>query len=409
MTTTATQVNSILANSVPTVPVAPRQNEEWMADAEETVKSSKVMIIDDEPLVVRVVRRFLQSNGYSNFVTVSDSRLAMATIEAEQPDVVLLDIMMPHVSGLDILRSRRNKLVDKFTPFIVLSASSDIETRREALKLGATEFLNKPVDPNELIPRVRNALLVKSHQRHLTDHAHALELEVRRRTAQIERSRQQVISCLARAAEQRDNDTGEHVIRVGKYAAIVADELGFDREFCENIELAAQLHDVGKIGIPDSILLSSGKLAPEEFEIMKQHCDIGYRIIEPMALEEARQAMLSDNSEKIEESCSTRVPHLMVLASSIAKTHHEKWDGSGYPNGLKGEQIPIEGRITAVADVFDALCSVRPYKPAFPDQKCFEIMESSGGSHFDPACITAFFSRIDEIIDVRGKYSDNDE
>ena len=409
MTTTATQVNSILANSAPTLPVAPRQNEEWMADAEETVKSSKVMIIDDEPLVIRVVRRFLQSSGYSNFVTVSDSRLAMATIEAEQPDVVLLDIMMPHVSGLDILRARQNKLVDKFTPFIILSASSDIETRREALKLGATEFLNKPVDPNELTPRVRNALLVKSHQRHLTDHAHALEEEVRRRTAQIERSRQQIISCLARAAEQRDNDTGEHVVRVGKYAAIVADELGFDREYCTNIELAAQLHDVGKIGIPDSILLSSGKLTPEEFAIMKKHCNIGYRIIEPMALDEGRQAMQFEPLQEGKEKSESNVPNLMALASSIAKTHHEKWDGSGYPNGLKGEQIPIEGRITAVADVFDALCSARPYKPAFPDQKCFEIMESSGGSHFDPACVTAFFARINEILDVRDKYADNDE
>lgn len=409
MTTTATHVNSILASTMPSVPVAPRQNEEWMADAEETVKSSKIMIIDDEQLVVRVVRRFLQSSGYSNFVTVSDSRQAMETIEAEQPDVVLLDIMMPHVTGLDILRARQNKLVDKFTPFIILSASSDIETRREALKLGATEFLNKPVDPNELTPRVRNALLVKSHQRHLTDYAHALEKEVRRRTAQIERSRQQVISCLARAAEQRDNDTGEHVVRVGKYAAIIAEELGFAREYCTNIELAAQLHDVGKIGIPDSILLSTGKLTYDEFEVMKQHCDIGYRIVEPMAKEEGRQALAADHNDFAAESNESPTPHLMMLASSIAKTHHEKWDGSGYPNGLEGEQIPIEGRITAVADVFDALCSARPYKPAFPDEKCFEIMQSSSGSHFDPTCVEAFFARIDDILEIRSRHCDTDE
>ncbi len=252
----------------------------------EGIKSSKIMIIDDEPLLIRVVRRFLQSVGYQHFITVTDAREAIVQITSQSPDLVLLDIMMPHVTGLDILRARQSLTSAQYTPFIILSATSDTETKRTALELGASEFLNKPVDPSDLKLRVQNALLVKAHQDHLSNYADELSRQVQLRTAEIERSREQIIHCLAKAAEFRDNDTGKHVVRVGKVSSVIADELGFDSVFCRRIELAAQLHDVGKIGVPDSILLNPGKLDDEAFRMMQQHCDLGCSIIEPLARHE---------------------------------------------------------------------------------------------------------------------------
>ena len=368
------------------------------------IKSSKIMIIDDEPLLVRVVRRFLQSAGYREFSTVTDSREAMARINSERPDVVLLDIVMPHVSGLDILRARQTISSVQFTPFIILSASNDTETKRTALELGATEFLNKPVDQSDLILRVQNALLVKSHQDHLQNYAQELSRQVQLRTAELERSREQIIHCLAKAAEFRDNDTGKHVVRVGKYSAIIADEMGFDATFCRRIELAAQLHDVGKIGVPDSILLNPGKLSDEAFEHMQLHCNVGCSIIEPLARHELE--MLKQQSHDGRLSREVQQKSLLILAANIAKTHHENWDGNGYPNGLKENGIPIEGRITAVADVYDALSSKRPYKNAFSPEKSLNIMKEEIGRKFDPNVIAAFFRRIDDIEKIRNTFSD---
>lgn len=363
------------------------------------------MIVDDEPLVIRVVKRFLAADGFSNFVTVDDSRHAMKTIREESPDVVLLDIMMPNVTGLELLAERQKSKETMMVPFIILSANSENDIKREALALGATDFLAKPVDASDLTVRVRNSLIVKGHQDHLANYAHELEREVQLRTAQIERSREQIIHCLARAAEYRDNETGEHVIRVGKYCAIIADELGFDERYCHQIELAAQLHDVGKIGIPDSVLLNPGKLNQVEFGVMKQHCDLGCQIMGPLAEQETNQVLQHGNvggmiMENVDDS------PLLKLATVIARTHHEKWDGTGYPNGLKGDQIPIEGRICCCADVFDALSSERPYKKAFTLQRCLEIMISERGTRFDPVVLDAFLKRLKSIESIRAKYQD---
>ena len=267
------------------------------------------------------------------------------------------------------------------------------ETKQRALSLGATEFLNKPVDPNDLILRVRNALFVKAHQDQLSTNADVLEKEVQLRTMQLQKSREQIIHCLANAAEFRDNVTGQHVIRVGMYTAVIAKKLGFDQLYCDRIRLAAQLHDVGKIGIPDSILMSPDRLTAEEFEVMKRHCQIGGQIIEPLAIQD-RQIYGSDDQA------------MLVLASNIALTHHEKWNGQGYPYGLEGDQIPIEGRIVAVADVFDALTSARPYKEAFEIQRALEIIASERGSSFDPDVVDAFFAEIKEICHIREHYGD---
>ena len=370
----------------------------------DAVRECKIMIVDDEELVIRVVRRFLASDGYTNFVTVTDSRNAVDAMISEDPDVVLLDIMMPHITGLDLLRVRQKDAAIRHIPFIILSANSENQIKRDALSLGATDFLSKPVDPSDLIVRVQNSLTVKRHQDHLANYAVELERQVRQRTAQIERSREQIIHCLARAAEYRDNETGEHVIRVGKYCTVIAEELGFGADYCKQIELAAQLHDVGKIGIPDSVLLNPGRLNSQEFDVMKQHCGLGCEIMEPLAgMDEKRVKRHAEVGGFIMDGVDSP---MLELAATIARTHHEKWDGTGYPNRLKGDQIPIEGRICCVADVYDALCSERPYKPKFPMQKCLEIMISERGTRFDPIVLDAFFKRLRDIEVIRARYND---
>ncbi len=366
------------------------------------IRNSKILIVDDEPLVIRVVRRYLAADGYHNFLTVTDSRKTVNVIKAEQPDIVLLDIMMPHLSGIEILKRRQNDELIKHIPFLILSASSEKSIKREALKLGATEFLSKPVDAIDLVLRVQNSLLVKQHQNQLQEYTFELEQQVRLRTRQIDNSREQIIHCLARAAEFRDNETGGHVIRVGKYAALIARQLGFSDNWCRQLELAAQLHDVGKIGIPDSILLNPGKLSREEFELMKEHCRLGCQIMEPLARAEVSGLKKNVRGQFI---TSTEAP-MLGLAANIARTHHEKWDGTGYPDGLRGEEIPIEGRITCVADVYDALCSERPYKPRFSREKCLEIMMSERGTRFDPNVLDVFFERLDIIDEIERSHED---
>jgi putative two-component system response regulator len=377
-----------------------------VATDRDALKSCKIMIIDDEPLVIRVVKRFLAGDGFTNFVTVEDSRNAMDAISKENPDVVLLDIMMPNVTGLDILRERQKDQAMVLVPFIILSANSENQIKREALALGATDFLAKPVDASDLTVRVLNSLTVKRHHDHIANYANELENQVTLRTAQIERSREQIIHCLARAGEYRDNETGEHVIRVGKYCAVIAEELGFGASYCRQIELAAQLHDVGKIGIPDSVLLNPGKLNHAEFEIMKRHCNLGCQIMEPLAENENQRIREHANvGSFIMEGVDSP---MLELAAIIARTHHEKWDGTGYPNGLAGDQIPIEGRICCCADVFDALSSERPYKPKFPLQKCLEIMISERGTRFDQIVLDAFLKRLKDIERIRRTYNDED-
>ena len=370
----------------------------------ETTKNAKILIVDDEPLVIKVVLRFLQSVGYTQFIEVTDSTKAIQKIQMTQPDLVLLDINMPEVSGLDILEKRQRLEELAFTPVIILSAESDKETKQQALKLGATEFLNKPVDANDLILRVQNALIVKAHQNHLAGYAVRLEQEVNRRTEQLIKSREQIIHCLARAAEYRDNETGQHVVRVGNYTRVLADELGFAHEYCHRIELAAQLHDVGKIGVPDAILMNPGKLDAEEMAIMSTHCDLGEQIIGPLT--ETETETLRSHVNKGADLLGYEVTPLLKMASTIAMTHHEKWDGTGYPNGLKGEEIPIEGRMTTVADVFDALSSKRPYKEGFPLKECLEIMKSESGTRFEPRIFHAFLRRFQDIVEIMREYAD---
>lgn len=398
-TSTSTPPNT--AFHVPAAPAVglrqPAPTADWNTRKKDT-RSSKIMIVDDEELVIRVVQRFLGSEGYSNFITIVDPRQALNMMRVEQPDVVLLDVNMPHVTGLEILKERQFIKSLRATPFIILSASSDAETKQLALELGATDFLAKPVDKSDLTLRVQNSLIVKRHFDNLSNHAEELERQVRMRTRQLEKSREQVIRVLARAAEFRDNETGEHVIRVGAYCEVIAEQLGMPENYCKQIGLAAQLHDVGKIAIPDAVLLNPNKLSRDEFEVMKRHCELGCQIMKPMADEEMHMIKDQDPSSSVVDDADSP---LLNMASVIARTHHEKWDGTGYPNGLKGDQIPLEGRITCVADVYDALCSDRPYKVAFPVKKSLEIMLSERGTRFDPTVLDAFLERIADIEKIR--------
>ncbi len=368
------------------------------------ILTSRILIVDDEPFNVTAIGKHLHDEGYTQVATLSDPSKALGAITEEQPDLLLLDIVMPRVSGLDILRALRADIAADQLPVLMLAAATDNQTKRNALALGATDFLAKPVDANDLIPRARNALLARAHQRRLASHAEELEREVHKRTAELATSRQEVIRCLALAAEYRDDDTGHHIMRVGRFAGIIARQLGFEEARVEILELAAQLHDVGKIGIPDSILKTPGKLDPDQVAVMQKHSCIAKRILTPMV--EHEWQLLKTHPQVGATLLGIRTSPLLMLAAKIAQTHHERWDGSGYPLGLAGKDIPIEGRITAVADVFDALSSRRCYKEPFPREKCFAILHEGRGTHFDPEVLDAFFARSEDVVRVQLEFMD---
>jgi putative two-component system response regulator len=375
-------------------------------EVNKSIHQKKIAIIDDEPHVVALVRKYLRDVGYENFVTVTDSSLAMTTLRSEKPDLVLLDIRMPNVNGLDILKEIREDRLLHSIPVLVFMSATDMDTKVASLELGANDYCEKPLHFGELQIRVRNNLMAKAHVDSLNDYSSLLESQVTLRTKELAETRREAIQCLARAAEMRDDNTGQHTIRVGRYAAIIAKELGFGNDRIVWLEHAAQLHDVGKIGVPDCILLKPGSLTKDEFATMQQHCSFGSRIIRNHRVsQEIGDRELGSSDVMSKENFHS---HLMQMAAVVAETHHERWDGTGYPNKLKGEEIPIEGRITAVADVFDALSTARPYKKAMPLEQCFTILSENRGTHFDPTILDAFFRCKSEVIRTFHEYSDRD-
>ena len=365
---------------------------------------ARVLIVDDEIVSGKIIRKQLRDAGYQNVDYVANAAQAAQVLRQDTFDVVLLDVQMPGCSGFELLGMLRSGQDLAWTPVVMLTADTDEDTRILALQLGATDFLNKPVNPLELVLRVRNMALLKENYDRQRSYAADLEREVRQRTRQLERAQQQIVHALGRAAEFRDDDTGHHVYRVGRYARIIGERLGISDQHLDLLEQAAQLHDVGKIGIPDEILLKQGKLLPEEFEVMRQHSQFGKQIIEPLSPRELHK--FRHHPQIGSEILTFGESPLLELAAKVALTHHERWDGSGYPLGLAGTDIPLEGRITAVADVFDALSSRRPYKPAMPIAKCFEILREESGRHFDPDVVNAFFAGKDEILAIQMQYVD---
>lgn len=366
--------------------------------------ATTIAIVDDEHSTIMLVKKYLRDAGFTQFIEISDGMQAVATIQSQQPDIIILDIHMPKIGGLEILEQLRANESTATVPVLIFTSDRKSEVKVNALNLGATDFLQKPLDPSELLARIRNTMLAKARLDDLADHSSRLEHQVQLRTAELAASRREAIQCLARAAELKDDQTGQHVLRVGRYARIIAEALDFPAERAEWMELASQLHDVGKIGIPDSVLRKRGPLDEAEYELIKTHCRQGSRIIRD-------QSELADSSSNVHTQLGMEVfddchSPIMRMAAVIASSHHEKWDGSGYPNGLAGTDIPIEGRIAAVADVFDALSTERPYKDAFPLEKCFRILEEGRGNHFDPEILDALMSRKDEIILAFRHYSD---
>ena len=385
-------MTSIATDARPEIPTA---------DALLSVKQARIAVIDDEPLNVRLIRHQLEKLGYRYVLGILDSTTALDSLEEFLPDVVLLDVVMPEVSGTELLQQIRNHPKLKSVPVIILTASRDRMTKLRVLELGVADFLGKPLDEAELSTRLRNVIQAKQYRDHLKDDAAQLERAVRQRTKALEASRREVVLCLARAAEYRDDNTGRHVIRVGRYAAVLATALGLPADFVGMIGLAAQLHDVGKIGIPDSVLYKPGLLTPEEMAVMRRHAEYGWKIVAPLAEKEAAFWAQLDG-----DSFADLQSPMLEMASIIAANHHERWDGAGYPAGLKGDEIPLAARITAVADVFDALSTPRCYKPAFPLDECFQIVAAENGKHFDPlvaeACLRsrpAFEAIYSEYLD----------
>tara|TARA_R110002111_G_scaffold262860_1_gene341901 strand:- start:2725 stop:3903 length:1179 start_codon:yes stop_codon:yes gene_type:complete len=392
-----------MVNSILDQPVI--GNSETIIDGNEFEKCC-IAIVDDEKINIDMIQYYLEMEGFHNLISTDNSSAAFSLIESHRPDLVLSDINMPDVSGLDLLSQIRGHRELGKIPVVILTANSDNETKISALRQGATDLLAKPIHHGELIARIRNVLKVKIYQDQLKAQTESLEHAVRLRTAELESSRLSVIQCLARAAEFRDDDTGQHVIRVGKYTRLIGEEMGLPEKELRLLEPAAQLHDVGKIGVEDSILLKPGKLTPEEYETMKKHCGFGKKIVDCLPEREAQLIrMHTEMGAKIMDIPDSPI---LSLAKIIAMTHHERWDGTGYPLGLSGADIPIEGRITAVADVFDALMSKRSYKPAFSLTKSFEILEEGRGSHFDPRVLDAFFSRRQDIIQVQIEYAETE-
>lgn len=344
----------------------------------------RILVVDDEPLVSGMLFAQLAESGYQNIEVENDALKAVDRVLEYKPDLIILDIRMPGKNGLEILSELREDESTKSIPVLIMTSSNDDRVRMAALKLQANDFLMKPASAAELDVRVNNSLLVKFQTDQLRRVSARLRFEVEVRTKELYATRREAILCLARTAESRDDQTGLHVIRVGRYAGCIARAMGLDDDFVSWLELAAQLHDVGKIAIPDAVLYKPDKLTEDEFALMKTHCQEANRI-------------LGGADEAGFRACTSP---LLQMAGRIALTHHEHWDGSGYPNQLSGQEIPLEGRITSVADVFDAISSRRYYKDAFSLDESFRHLKQKAGSQFDPDVVTAFFRAKDEILRI---------
>jgi putative two-component system response regulator len=304
---------------------------------------------------------------------------------AKVPDLLIVDYMMPGLDGIEFIRRFRAAAGREDIPVLMITANDQVEIRHNALVAGANDFLTKPIDKTEFVARARNMLSLRRGQRRMADHAAWLADEVKKATADILARERETVIRLSKAADSRDPETGAHILRMAHYSKMIAAHLGLSAVDQETLLEAAPMHDIGKVGIPDHILLKPGRLDVAEFEIMKRHAMIGFEI-----LDGSQSAMLQ-------------------TAAQITLGHHEKFDGSGYPNGLQGEAIPIFARICAVADVFDALTSERPYKKAWEDDRAVAMLRAAAGTHFDPACVEAFLADWPEVLAIRARFKDEEE
>jgi len=331
-----------------------------------------ILVVDDAPENIEVLDSILSSQ-YCVKVALSGERALELIESSPQPDMILLDIMMPDIDGYEVISRLQSNPATVNIPVIFITGKSDAADEEKGLKLGAVDYITKPISPSIVRARVKTHLALYNQNREL-------EKKVAERTRQLKEAKLEVISCLGRAAEFKDNETGMHVVRMSYYSRIIANSLNLNSEWVDMLYNAAPMHDIGKIGIPDHILLKPGKLDGDEWEIMKKHVDYGVEILE------------GHESE------------LLIMAKEIAKNHHEKFDGTGYPNSLIGENIPLSGRIVAISDVFDALTSERPYKKAWSTEKAVALIEEGAGKHFDPRLVEAFRNCLPEILAIKERY-----
>lgn len=335
-----------------------------------------ILVVDDIPANIDILSSILKE-GYGVKAATNGRKALEIAESATPPDLILLDVMMPDMDGYEVCRRLKENLLTRRIPVIFVTARGEIEDEATGFACGAVDYLSKPVNSSIVRARVKTHLALYDQNRDLED-------KVRERTAELNDTRLEIIRRLGRAAEYKDNETGMHVIRMSRYSQLIALEYGFSAGEAELVLHAAPMHDVGKIGIPDLVLLKPAKLNDDEWNIMRTHSYIGYKII-------------GDHPSE-----------LLKAAAVAAYTHHEKWDGSGYPRRLKQEDIPLIGRIVAVADVFDALTSVRPYKDAWPVEEAVAEIRKRSGSHFDPALVEAFSKRIPEMLEVKQQFADDE-
>ncbi len=352
---------------------------------EDLIRQARIFVVDDEPANLKLLGKLLGSQGYHQLVLIQDPREVLDRYREARPDLILLDINMPHLDGYQVMAQLKVLNDPLMPPIVILTAQYDRNHLLQALTHGARDFIGKPFDRTELLMRVRNLLEAQLAHRLVHDQKAVLEEMVRARTEDLHQTRLQVVRRLGRAAEYRDNETGLHIVRMSQVSALLARSMGWGEDRCELMLHASPMHDIGKIGIADVILLKPGKLTVEEFEVMKTHASIG------------ADMLAGDESD------------LLKLAHTIALTHHEKWDGSGYPAGLAGEAIALAGRIVAVADVFDALTSSRPYKKAWPVDEAVAFVRNGAGQHFDPEVVAHFMRRLPEIIAITEFHADPDD
>ncbi|WP_042690384.1 HD domain-containing phosphohydrolase [Azospirillum sp. B506] len=335
-----------------------------------------ILIVDDDRTNLFIMAAVVRRLDDAEPVTMENPLDAVEWLRGNEPDLILLDQMMPEMDGMELLRRIRDDARLDTVPVVMITANTAVDIRVRALDEGCNDFLTKPIIVPEVQARLRNLLALRQSRALLRDRAALLAAEVERVTAALQRQGEELVTRLSRAAEYRDPETGAHIERMALYSKLIAEAAGCGAAFAQEVTKAAPMHDIGKIGIPDMILLKAGRLTPEEMTVMRQHAAIGHRIL-----------------------ANSDIP-LLRLAAEIALSHHEKFDGSGYPNRLAGNAIPLPGRIVAIADVFDALTSVRPYKRSWTPEEARSFMIENRGRHFDPALLDAFLSRWDDVCRI---------
>jgi putative two-component system response regulator len=344
---------------------------------EREILEAKILIVDDSEANVWLLQEVLKTAGYTQVEGISDSREAVQFYKKFKPDLLILDINMPFLDGFQVMEELKRSENEAYLPILVLTSDHESSTRQKALNAGGKDFLTKPFSGPEVLARIKNMLEVRLLHKKLQNTNKILEEKVRERTRELEESRLEIIYRLSLAAEYKDDMTGGHLKRMSTYATLIGKYAGLSLKECELLKHASQMHDIGKLKIPESILHKPGNLTSEEWMLIQEHPIIGAKIL------------------------SGSQSELLQMAEIIALTHHEKWDGSGYPRRLKGDEIPLVGRICALADVFDALTSERPYKKAWNLEEAILEIENQSGKHFDPKLIPAFRQALPEIVKIK--------